>query len=242
MYISTTTLRLCVLPLLLTACKSVQFQQQLASLPQDPVVQVYFNHTEAAKYTEPYRQQQRQGDNLEQQIVNAISQAQSSVDVAIQELRLPKIAQALVERHKAGVKVRVILENSYSRPWSTFTAAEVEKLPQRERDRYQEYRILVDQNRDGISTDEINQGDTLAILNQAQVSWIDDTADNSAGSNLMHHKFVIIDDRTLIVTSGNFTTSDVHGDFTSPSSLGNANNLLKIDSPQLASALCSSWY
>jgi phosphatidylserine/phosphatidylglycerophosphate/cardiolipin synthase-like enzyme len=45
---------------------------------------------------------------------------------------------------------------------------------------------------------------------------------------------VIIDGRTLIVTSANFTTSDIHGDFSNPNSLGNANNLLKIDSPKLA--------
>jgi phosphatidylserine/phosphatidylglycerophosphate/cardiolipin synthase-like enzyme len=50
----------------------------------------------------------------------------------------------------------------------------------------------------------------------------------------MHHKFVIVDNRFLIVTSANFTMSDVHGDFSNSSSLGNANNLLKIDSPELA--------
>lgn len=236
--------RVCaVLPLLLTACKSVQSPaQQLPSLPQDPVIQVYFNHAESAKYTEPYRHKQRQGDNLEQQIIDAITQAQSSVDVAVQELRLPKIAQALVEKHNAGVKVRVILENNYSRPWSNFTPAELEKIPQRERDRYQEFRALVDQNRDGkLSATEINQGDALVILNQAQIPWIDDTADGSAGSDLMHHKFVIIDNRTLIVSSSNFTTSDIHGDFAAPESLGNANNLLKIDSQKLASVFTAEF-
>ncbi|MUL38383.1 competence protein ComE [Gloeocapsopsis sp. AAB1 = 1H9] len=225
---------LILLSLSLTSCQSVQLQQK-PKLPQDPFVEAYFNHTETAEYQEPYRQQKRQGDDLEQKIVDAIASAQSTVDVAIQELRLPKIAQALVERQNAGVQVRVILENNYSRPWSSLTAAEVEKLPQRERDRYQEFRALVDRNQDGKMTpDEISQGDALVILNQARVLWIDDTADGSAGSGLMHHKFVIVDQRTVIVTSANFTTSDVHGDFGSPSSVGNANNLLKIDSPELA--------
>jgi competence ComEA-like helix-hairpin-helix protein len=50
----------------------------------------------------------------------------------------------------------------------------------------------------------------------------------------MHHKFVVVDGHTLIVTSANFTTSDVHGDFTNRESTGNANNLLKIESPKLA--------
>lgn len=51
----------------------------------------------------------------------------------------------------------------------------------------------------------------------------------------MHHKFVIVDNRILIVTSANFTLSDIHGDFANLQSLGNDNNLLKIDSPELAS-------
>jgi phosphatidylserine/phosphatidylglycerophosphate/cardiolipin synthase-like enzyme len=38
----------------------------------------------------------------------------------------------------------------------------------------------------------------------------------------------------VIITSANFTLSDTFGDFSNPSSLGNANNLLQIDSPELA--------
>jgi competence ComEA-like helix-hairpin-helix protein len=224
------------LTFILTACQKLESRSLPQNpLPQDPNVQVYFNHTQSSEYTEPYRHQTRAGDDLEKQIIDAIASAKSSVDVAIQELRLPKIAQSLVERQKAGVKVRVILENTYSRPWSAFTPAEVNKLPQRERQRYNEFLQLVDQNKDGkIDSYEINQSDALIILRKAKVPVIDDTADGSVGSNLMHHKFVIVDHRTLIVTSANFTTSDIHGDFTNSQSTGNANNLLKIDSFQLA--------
>jgi len=226
-----------VLSLILTACQQVQSKNPRPTpLPQDPFIQVYFNHTESSSYTEPYREQNRPGDNLEQQIVEAIASAQSTVDVAVQELKLPKLAQALVKRHQAGVKVRVILENTYSRPWSTLTVDEVNKLPQRERDRYNEFKKLVDRNNDNqLSPEEINQGDALVMLRNAGIPMIDDTADGSAGSNLMHHKFVIVDQRTLVVTSANFTSSDVHGDLSNPSSLGNANNLLKIQSSELAS-------
>ncbi len=72
------------------------------------------------------------------------------------------------------------------------------------------------------------------MLDRANIPRIDDTADGSSGNQLMHHKFVVVDERLLIVTSANFTPSDVHGDFKSPASQGNANNLLKIDSPELA--------
>lgn len=224
------------LSLNLIACQQSQSQtRRLPPLPQDPFVEVYFNHAESGEYVEPYRNQRRAGDDLEELIVDAIASARSTVEVAVQEFRLPKIAQALVERQKAGVKVRVILENTYSRPWSSLTADEVAKLPQRERDRYNEFRFLVDRDRNGeLSPDEINQGDALIVLKNAGIPMIDDTADGSKGSGLMHHKFVIVDSRKLIVTSANFTTSDIHGDFQSPSSLGNANNLVKIESSELA--------
>nr|WP_225938750.1 phospholipase D-like domain-containing protein [Kovacikia minuta] len=193
------------------------------------------NQNPASSYTEPYRNQTRSGDNLEQKIIETIATAQSSIDVAVQELRLPKLVEALVERQRAGVKVRVILENTYSRPFSEFTSEEVAKLPERERGRFNEFRQLVDRDGDGqLSQAEINQADALVMLDRARIPRIDDTADGSAGSNLMHHKFVVVDGRSVIVTSANFTTSDVHGDFKSPHSRGNANNLLKIDSPELA--------
>jgi competence ComEA-like helix-hairpin-helix protein len=226
-----------LLSLGLTACQQARTQptQTPTPLPQDSLIQVYTNHEPTSSYTEPYRKQTRPGDDLEQIIADTISTAHTSVDVAVQELRLPKIAAALVARKQAGVSVRVILENTYSRPYSSFTAAEIAKVPERERDRYNEARQLMDRNGDGqLSQEEIEQGDALVMLDRAQIPRIDDRADGSAGSNLMHHKFVVVDGRTVIVTSANFTTSDIHGDFAQPASRGNANNLLKIDSPDLA--------
>ena len=221
----------------LTACQRVQsHNKRPAPLPQDPLVQVYFNHSESSEYKEPYRLQTRLGDDLEKQIVDAISQAKSTVDVAVQELRLPKVAQALVDKQKAGVKVRIILENTYSRPWSSFTTNEVSKLDKRERERYNEFRQFIDINKDDkLTPEEINQRDALVIVQNAKIPWLDDQADGSTGSSLMHHKFVIVDNRIVIITSANFTLSDTHGDFNNPNSFGNANNLLKIDSSELAS-------
>ena len=220
-----------LLPFLLIACQGVHSEQKPLALPQDPLVQVYFNHTESSQYQETLRQQQRNGDDLEQQIITAISISKFSVDVAVQELRLPKIAQALVERQKAGVKVRVILENTYNYPLN-------ESQPRktaREAAKYDELRTQSDRNLDGqISAQEANQGDALLILRNAKVPVIDDTADGSKGSDLMHHKFIVVDDRIVIVTSANFTSSDIHGDLTNPQNTGNANNLVKIDSPKLA--------
>ena len=225
-----------LLALSISACQQGYSQPaRPAPLPQDDLIQVYTNHEPAARYTEPYRKQTRDGDHLEQKIVDAIASARTTVDVAVQELRLPKIAAALAERKTAGIKVRVILENTYSRPFSTVTPEEIAKQPERERGRYEEFRQLVDRDEDGqLTQEEIAQGDALVILDRARVPRLDDMADGSAGSDLMHHKFVVVDGRTIIVTSANFTTSDVHGDFKSPASRGNANNMLQINSPELA--------
>ncbi len=149
-----------LLALGLPACQRGETQLvRPAPLPQDERIQVYTNHNPASSYAEPYRKQTRVGDDLEQKIVETISTARSTIDVAVQEFRLPKIAEALSERRKAGVKVRVILENTYSRPFGEFTPEEVAKLPDRERDRFNEFRRLVDRNGDGqVSQEEINQG------------------------------------------------------------------------------------
>lgn len=216
---------------LLTACSGVNSEQKPRPLPQDSLVKVYFNHTESSQYQESLRQQQRKGDDLEQQIIEAILDSKSSVSVAVQELRLPKIARALAERHKAGVKVRVILENTYNHTLSESKSGKTS----REAAKYNELRLASDRNLDGqLSTEEIQQGDAVLILRNRKVPVIDDTADGSKGSDLMHHKFIVVDERTIIVTSANFTSSDIHGDISNLDSTGNANNLVQIDSPKLA--------
>ena len=63
---------------------------------------------------------------------------------------------------------------------------------------------------------------------------LDDTADGSAGSGLMHHKFVVIDRQRVLTGSANFTSSGLHGDAGQTSSRGNVNHLLQLNSPELA--------
>ena len=172
-------------------------QPLLPPLPQDPTIQVFFNQSEANVYTEPYRQITRHGDDLEQVVIDAIDQAIATVDIAVQELNLPGIAQALVDSQRRGVEVRVILENDYA---------------------------------------EASQVDALRVLDQAQIARIDDTADGSKGSGLMHHKFVVVDGQQVVTGSANFTYSGIHGDAPTLQSRGNANALLRIDNRDVAQA------
>ena len=206
-------------------------------LPQDPLIQAYFNHNlaQGANYTDPYRQEKRPGDNLEQIIIDSIATAEESVVVAVQEFRLPKIAQALAEKKRSGVDVRVIIEDDYRRSWSQYSQAEVNQMTNRDRSRYQAGFNFIDLNGDGtLTAAEIEQRDTLVILKNAGIPILDDTADGSKGSGLMHHKFIVIDQDQLVATSANFTLSGIHGDLNAPATQGNANNLLTIQSRELA--------
>lgn len=201
-------------------------------LPQDPQIQAYFNHNQAQVYQEPDRGIRRPGDNLEDLILKTLDSAQSSIDLAVQELRLPRIAQTLVAKHRQGVKVRVVLEHQYNSPIQTAPAGGEKEG---ESDRAQDLVAFIDQNGDDqIGAEESRARDAVQILRDGQVPLIDDREDGSQGTGLMHHKFIVVDGKTLIVTSANFTPSDQHGDFLKPETRGNANNFLLIDSPQLA--------
>ncbi|MBP0021902.1 MAG: competence protein ComE [Cyanobacteria bacterium SBLK] len=225
--------------LLLCGCqeRSLSDGNRPDPLPQDTFVEVYMNQNQGkgADYTDRYRNITRPGDDLEQVIIDAINGAKSTIDVAVQEFRLPAIALALAEKHRAGVKVRVILENNYSRPWSEYSPLEIEQLSDRQRNRYDEFVALADRDRDKIvSPEESDRGDALKILNNAGIPVIDDTADGSKGSGLMHHKFMVVDGFTVVTGSANWTSSGILGDMTTAISRGNANNMLKINDTFLA--------
>ncbi|MCG9885039.1 MAG: phospholipase D-like domain-containing protein [Cyanobacteria bacterium] len=225
------------LPLAAGPALTAEADEVLSPLPQDPQVQVWFNQARSGRYGDRYRRIERPGDDLEAVILAAIAQAKTSIEVAVQELRLPAIAAALIERQRAGVRVRVILENDYARPWSSYGDGELAALPERDRGRIEDYRRLGDADGDGqVSAAEVRSRDTLVMLTEAGIPWIDDRADGSKGSGLMHHKFVLVDGRLTLVTSANFTTSDIHGDLGRPDSRGNPNSLVQIESGAIAAS------
>lgn len=209
------------------------------ALPQDQFIQVYFNqnHAQGKEYTDPYRHIKRDGDNLEKIILDQINSAQSSLDIAVQEIRLPLVAQALIKKQQSGVKIRVIIENTYNLPYSQLSQSEVSKLEENDLPRYQDGIALMDINKDGkLTQNEINQRDALVILKNGQVPLIDDTEDGTKGTGLMHHKFMIVDQKIVVTGSPNWTTSDIHGDMLAKKTRGNANNLLVINSPEVSQA------
>jgi len=210
---------------------------RVPALPQHPLIQVYTNHNPAATYVDPYRNFRRYGDNFEQILIDQVQRARRTIDVAAQEFRVPNLMQALLARQKAGVNVRVIIENSYNRtiPEMLQRLETTEKLSEHVSSRYEELVAFTDLNKDGqLSDGELGQRDAVWMMRKARLPYLDDTADGSKGSGLMHHKFMVVDGETVVVSTANFTPSDMHGDFAAPETRGNANNLVAIQSPEVA--------
>ena len=207
--------------------------QSPAALALPNKIDVVFNHNATSRYRSPLTGAWRNGDDLEQWLIAAIDAANEEVLVAVQELSLPRIAQALIAAKQRGVLVQVILENNYSQAWSEQRPS---RLNQRERKRWHQLNRLADSNGDGTtSPEEAFSGDAVALLKSARIPVVDDTEDGSSGSGLMHHKFLVIDQTSVITGSANLTSSGLHGDGGKPSSRGNVNHLLRFNSPGLAS-------
>jgi phosphatidylserine/phosphatidylglycerophosphate/cardiolipin synthase-like enzyme len=197
-------------------------------------IQTYFNYNLNNYYFDPYRNFERQGDDLEEVIIETISKARSHVYIAIQELRLPRIAKKLVELSTSGIEVRVVIENNYNN--TILDLADITPFPQNDHNtsRYLELYNFIDINGDGdIDQKELSARDAIYMLNQSNILIVDDTADDSYGSGLMHHKFIVVDNDTTILSTANFTLSGIHGDFSVPESRGNPNSLMVIKSKKL---------
>ncbi len=229
--------RLGLLPLvtpLLVGCSQAG-QVVGAGMPDLPLpqnFQLHFNHRDSGRYRNPLNGDWRHGDNLEEQLIRQINAANEEVLMAIQELTLPQIANALIRAKHRGVRVQVVLENNYSSPWSEQHPSDLSAHSRRRKQRLQR---LADSNRDGrLTAEERLAGDAIALLKRAGIPMIDDSEDGSQGSGLMHHKFVVVDRSVVITSSANFTSSGMHGDAGAPRSRGNVNHLLSIRSSELA--------
>ncbi|MDB4653423.1 phosphatidylserine/phosphatidylglycerophosphate/cardiolipin synthase family protein [Synechococcus sp. AH-551-E02] len=195
-------------------------------------IAVGFNHQQHNRYQSPITGEWRDGDDIEQILVQAIELAQHEILLAVQELSAPTIADALISAKRRGVTVQVILENNYSTPWSEQTPSQ---LKPHQRQRWYQLELLADQNGDGITTsEEAQQSDAIGLLREHRIPIVDVTDDGSRGSGLMHHKFVVIDRMVVLTGSANFTRSGMHGDANRAKTRGNVNHILQFQSDALA--------
>ena len=205
----------------------------LASEGSDSLM-TYFNHGSHNHYVEPYRHIERDGDNFEAVVIAAMAPARKRVWVAVHEFNLPNIARALVAKKEAGIDVRVIVENTYNTLYSEYVPNRSSQLDLAQNEKYAEFLKLADINHDGtVTKEEMLQMDALYILKQAKIPVIDDTADGSQGSGLMHHKFMIVDDKLLLASSANFTMSCFFGDMGGSDTRGNQNAMMIFNDAQV---------
>ena len=120
-----------------------------APLKSPAAIAVGFNHQHHNRYQSPITGDWRDGDDIEQMLVRAIEQGQSEILLAVQELSAPKIAEALIAAKHRGVTVRVILDNTYSAPWSEQTPSQ---LKPHQRQRWHQLEPLADQHGDRTTT------------------------------------------------------------------------------------------
>lgn len=195
----------------------------------------YFNQNQSNTYKDPYRNVSRAGDNLEAVIIDQINSAKKSVFVAVQELRLPLIAHALIQKKNQGVDIRVVLEHDYNFDVLSQRDMENEEEGEYEASRLNELRAFVDVNRNNrFEKNELETRDAVYMLKNANIPILDDTSNNTKGAGLMHHKFVIVDNKTTVVSSANFTMSCIHGDVLNWNTRGNANSLMVVQSQAFA--------
>ena len=120
-----------------------------ADLEMPKQIDVVFNHNARSRYRSPLTGDWRNGDDMEACLIEAIDAANEEVLVAVQELSLPKVAQALIAAQQRGVHVAVVLENNYSQVWSEQRPS---RLNQRDRQRWHQLNRLADSNGDGSTT------------------------------------------------------------------------------------------
>lgn len=225
--------------------RSICFLLVLSFSPTLYSVEVYFNLDPKTSYIDPYRQIERPGHNFEEIMIEQIMSAEKSIHIAVQEFRLPLLAQAVVQRHLEGLEVKIIIDQSYNntvlermksnRSKSLLNQEEI--YPEYELatfpEEYEDYLFLQEQSRQK-RIDPALLVDAIELFRLHEINLIDNAIDGSLAPALMHHKFIVIDQKKVVVTSANFTLHDVHGSSAQAHRRGNANALLVIDDKNIA--------
>jgi phosphatidylserine/phosphatidylglycerophosphate/cardiolipin synthase-like enzyme len=226
-------------------------------------VNVYFNKSALTQYASPGNEANYQV-NLEDRLLTRINGATRSIDLAVYELNLPRVVDALINRAAAGVPVRVIVDAK--------DPSDAEST-----ERYQLMRVYLEKlirGKDG----RVKTADDVHVYGDSAVFAVEDSAYRSqyglpangytdfpqktvtvgsspktgylmaegeqkvAGSyyapdNQMHNKFAVIDDTWVWTGSWNLTTTGLYGsDANREAGIldGNTNNSIELNSGELA--------
>jgi len=93
--------------ILLSACGEIPGAAPVSTEASSPAISVLF--------TDPYAPTARKGTGgPDEPLAAAIAGAQKSVDIAVLNLSLNSVSQAMVQTHQRGVKVRLVLDDQYA--------------------------------------------------------------------------------------------------------------------------------
>ena len=101
---------------MLTLCCGCRQQGKLLGAPAPYLenatgIDVSFNHRNGSRFHSPLTDEWRNGDELELLLIGAIDAAEQSVQMAVQELTLTRVAVALIRAQRRGVRVQIVLKN-----------------------------------------------------------------------------------------------------------------------------------
>ena len=105
--------------LALTLCSGCNQQGRLLGAPASDLenaagIEVAFNHRNSSRYHSTLTNEWRNGDELGQLLIGAIDAAEQSVQMAVQEVTLPRVALALIRSQRRGVSSRSAIFRSIS--------------------------------------------------------------------------------------------------------------------------------
>ena len=142
-----------------------QFLNQVSNGPGS--INVYFNKSALTDYATTGNLANYQ-INLEQRLITRLDAAQSTIDVAIYEINLPDIADALIARAAAGVTVRLIADAKDPDPNDTARVA-----------RYEDMRLQLERlarGSDGI----VGTSDDITLFSDSPIFAVEDSTKRTA--------------------------------------------------------------
>jgi len=108
--------------ILFISCSKEVVKQTEVTQKSPSEINIYFNKDADTSYAFPNNKANFKV-NLEDKLLNRINQANSTIDIAVYEINLPRIVNALISRASAGIKIRFIIDaKSYNEEFEEDTS------------------------------------------------------------------------------------------------------------------------
>ena len=226
-------------------------------------INVFFNQSALTEFAFPNNLANHR-INLEERIIDRIRQARRGIDLALYEINLPAVVDALMERAAEGLPIRLLIDAK----------------PEQDADRNERYRLMrvyLERMLRGLDG-QLGTGDSIHIFANSPIFAVADP-DYRAAFGLprhpsdmpyktlhigngqqsghllvegaerapnhyygpggqMHNKFILIDDYRVMTGSMNITETGIYGTYRNRMARvpgGNSNNLIELHSPEATS-------